>query len=44
MKPDKFTEETRGLISIGSLRGYPLLLFKDNEKYLTGCGMVPVLN
>ena len=44
MKPDKFTEETRGLISIGSLRGYPLLLFKDNEKYLIGCGMVPVLN
>ena len=44
MKPEKFTEETRDLISIGSLRGYPLLLFKYNEKYLIGCGMVPLLN
>ena len=44
MKPDNFTEKTRGLISIGSLRGYPLLLFKDSEKKITGCGMVPLLN
>ncbi len=39
----KFTEETRGLISIGSLRGSPLLIFKDNEKHFIGCGMVPLL-
>lgn len=44
IKPDNFTEETRGLISIGSIRGYPLLLFKDNQKKLVGCGMVPLLN
>ena len=43
IKPIKFTEETRGLISIGSLRGSPLLIFKDNEKHFIGCGMVPLL-
>ena len=42
MKPKKFTDETVGLITIGSLRGHPLIIFKKNINTPFACGIVPI--
>ena len=44
IKPEVFNEDSRNLISISSLRGFPLLLFKVNNDELIACGVVPLIN
>jgi hypothetical protein len=44
VKPKVFNEETRNLVSIGSLRGYPLILFKVKNNEMIACGLVPKSN
>ena len=44
IKPEVFNEDSRNLISISSLRGFPLLLFKVNNNELIACGVVPLIN
>jgi hypothetical protein len=44
IKPDVFNEDSRNLVSISTLRGYPLLLFKLNNNDLIACGIVPLHN
>ena len=44
LKPNITTAENRGLISIGTMRGKPLLIFKDNESKFYACGLVPITN
>ena len=44
LKPTITTAKNRGLISIGTMRGKPLLIFKDNESTFYACGFVPIID
>ncbi len=44
LKPKITTANNRGLISIGSMRGKPLLIFKENNNKFYACGFVPITN
>ena len=44
LKPKNTTAENRGLISISSMRGKPLLIFAKKNNSLFGCGLIPVKN
>ena len=44
LKPKITTADNRGLISIGSMRGKPLLIFTKEDNSFFACGLIPIKN
>ena len=42
LKPKITTAENRALISIGSMRGKPLLIFRKDDNSIFACGLIPI--
>ena len=42
LKPEITTADNRGLISIGSMRGKPLLIFNKEDNLIFACGLIPI--